>query len=546
MRRPGRLRRGSDKLGHLLLGMSLFGALACGRADLPPEPADSAPPTVRVFIAEEGVYHLETKAWGRLRPGVETRLSAQVAGVVTRVSSRLYPGEIIAAGDSLARIDPRDYQLAVVQLEASLAAAELHWHQERAEAQAAEAEWQARRALDTAEAEASPHHELATRRPQLKAAEARLEAARAALEKARLDLSRTQLTAPYSAWITARLVEPGQYLRVGDPIAELQSTEFLEARLPVSSRHLKWIERNPKEARVVLSPQDQPESAVLGIAQPERIEPQIDPETGLGHLVVRLVPETRPDGTPLNPLARAGALVAARIVLEQPRRGFWIPRAALLAESSVLVLGQAGALERRDIQIGADRDTWLAVSSGLQDGDRVCYSPPSWATDGMLIEPLPMDTEDLYALVGSRPPAALEPFESSAVAPNSELLADPLDAHPEPTPHISQGQSTLTTWSVDQDGETLRVHVSGDRIGDPQLFALEQPHRWVADLRGSSWPHAPDVEILDAGPFRRARLAQFNHDPPIARVVIELDRAIPPPVIEVGPQGVVIVFGAPP
>ena len=555
MRRPGRLRRGLNRLGNLVLGVALLCNCGCGQAEVQEKLTEPDVPKVRVFLVEAATYHLETKAWGRLQPGVETRLSAQVAGAVSHVSSRLYPGNIVSASETLVQIDPRDYRLALVQHQSQLASAELSLHQEQAEAEAAATEWREQKLLDSTSTEQSPGYELATRQPQLRQAKAQLEAARATVEKARLDLARTEIKAPYSAWVTARWVEPGQYVRVGDPIAEIQSTDFLEARLPVSSRHLKWIEQDPTAVRVMLYPQDQPGSYPLATTQPERVEPKIDPETGLGHLVVRLNPRTHPDQVaPLDPLARAGALVAARIVLQQPRHGFWIPRASLLGENAVIVAKESGTLERREVRIAADHDTWLAVSSGLEAGDRVCLSPPLWASDGMPANAVEIGTEDLYEFVGNRPPPPLGHGEMSLDPGSLDQAVNPDQIQDEPAESPGSGSnpgpppgapvSLLTAWSVQHDGEALRVHLTAEAMGEPKLFALDEPHRWVVDFRQASWPHAPGVKNVDSGPFRRVRLAQFNHDPPIARLVVEVDRAITRPTIQLEPHGVEILFEA--
>ncbi len=604
MLRPGKLRRRSNRLRFdisslqeafqkvfkkaaacILLSLSLW-VLGCGRTETPSEPEATPPLRVQTFAAEIDAFHVETKVWGRLQAGMETRLSAQVSGVVSQVSDQLYSGEFVSAGEILVRIDAQDYRLALVQSEAQLAAAKLHWHQEQAEAKAAAAEWQLRQAIQpestrpesTRPESTQPptQHELANRKPQLAEAEARLDAAHAALEKARLDLRRTELRAPYSAWVTARHVEPGQFVRVGETLAEIQSTSFLEARLPVSRRDLRWIEERLESVRVTLYSQAGSESIPFATVRPDRIEPEIDPETALGHLVVRINRPAPAGKQPArSPLQRAGELVAARISLEDPHEGFWIPRSALVEDSSVVIADSDGLLERRRVHIAADRDSWLAVDSGLQPGDWVCHAPPPWVVDGMRIDPERLDAPELFELVGSPPPsppeaaraeepetAETETAETETAEPEAEepdptktLLnePDPTQETPAPgvdsrvTPPRTAARAILEDWTIDAEGGLLRIRLIGAGIKAPRVFALEQPNRWVVDLKGSFWPHAPAFREIASASFRRARLAQFqNDDPAIARLVIELEQQADAPSIELSAGGLEIVFEVPP
>jgi RND family efflux transporter MFP subunit len=79
-----------------------------------------------------------------------------------------------------------------------------------------------------------PAPELVLRKPQLAAAQAQRESAKAAYQTAQLNLSRTKITAPYDGRVIERRAVLGQYVSIGNPLAEIFSTSGVEVRLPIS------------------------------------------------------------------------------------------------------------------------------------------------------------------------------------------------------------------------------------------------------------------------------------------------------------------------
>ena len=61
---------------------------------------------------------------GTVVPAESVTLQPQVDGEIVFVSDDLEPGGLLSAGDELLRIDPRDYELAVLQRESEVAQAQ--------------------------------------------------------------------------------------------------------------------------------------------------------------------------------------------------------------------------------------------------------------------------------------------------------------------------------------------------------------------------------------------------------------------------------------
>jgi multidrug resistance efflux pump len=142
-------------------------------------------------------------ATGVVQPALEVTVSPEVASRLVEVSPSLEPGGRLAEGEVIARIDPRDYRLAIRQEERRLRSAELEVQTEEGRGRVARREWEILGA-GRSEEEAG----LALRRPHREVVEASLDAARATLERARLSLSKTVIRAPWNAVVIDE--EPGR------------------------------------------------------------------------------------------------------------------------------------------------------------------------------------------------------------------------------------------------------------------------------------------------------------------------------------------------
>ncbi|MDB6454827.1 efflux RND transporter periplasmic adaptor subunit [Falsirhodobacter sp. 20TX0035] len=114
----------------------------------------------------------------------------------------------VAAGDLLMKIDPKNYELALSQAEASLASAR---------ANAENSRQQADRLLQQQEQSPRSVAEVELRSSVLSAdaADAQVRSAEAALDRARLDLTRTEVRAPRDGQITNLTANVGDYAAAG-------------------------------------------------------------------------------------------------------------------------------------------------------------------------------------------------------------------------------------------------------------------------------------------------------------------------------------------
>ncbi len=375
-------------VGFLLLSGLAAAALVRTRPEVETQEVKTLAPLVRVLTIEPENRTLDVHAQGTVLPRTETTLIAQVAGTVTATSPDFEAGGFFRRGQTLVKLDPRDYEVAVRRAKAQVAQAELQVELQEAEAQVAIEEWQ-----ELGAGEASP---LVRREPQLAQARAGLEAARAELAKAELDLERTHIRAPFTGRVRGKRVDLGQFLSPGTPLATIHATDYAEVRLPVADDQLGYLEL-PFTYRNADS-EDGPSvtlSARLGRHQHSwegrivRTEGELDSRTRMLNLVARVEnPYDRSADAPERPPLAVGTFVEAEIDGRMADGVFVVPRVALRPtrrgmSEQVLIVDGEDRLRFRDVDILRLDGESAMISSGLTAGERVCVSPLDAAVDGM-------------------------------------------------------------------------------------------------------------------------------------------------------------------
>ena len=209
------------------------GQLGAGRPATEP-PAGAAATTaaaplpsvrVRELVAEP--IRREIVVNGRTAPAREVTLRAEASGRVDEIG--VERGALVAVGDALIRLDPRERRAMVDEAEATLAMREI---EHAAARQLAEKGFQAE--------------------TKLAEAKANLEAAQAALARARVELAHTEILAPFPGVLDRRPVEIGDFVDVGDPVATvIEQDPFLVTGEVAESEVGRLAVGMPGRARLV-------------------------------------------------------------------------------------------------------------------------------------------------------------------------------------------------------------------------------------------------------------------------------------------------------
>jgi len=364
-------------LGIACAGVLIFLAPSADRGDGAPLPP--MVDVVEVAVADSAAV-VETS--GLVIPAREVSISPEVSGRIVEVSGNLRAGGRFHEGDVMARIDPRDYRLALEVEEGRVRQAELELELERGRGEVAKREW-ALLGDDRPAAEAP----LALRTPQLEVATQNLEGARSSLERARLALERTSLRAPFNAIVIDERIDVGQVVAPGAALISLQGTDRVWVRVPLPVEKLPFLdipdldasEGSPASVRQrIEAPHGAPRTGqIVGLAG------QLDPQTRMAEVLVAV--DAPLDGPPGALPLLAGSFVDVTLYGRPLGDTIAIPRNAVTDGNQAWIVTPENTLARRTLEIGWRDETTLYVEGGLDPGDHLVVSPIATPLEGMLV-----------------------------------------------------------------------------------------------------------------------------------------------------------------
>ncbi len=338
--------------------------------------ADSGNPPPRVELVEV-IEALPTAvvasvhATGTVHPARQLTVIPEVGGRIVDQHRSLVPGGRFDQGEVMARIDSRDYRLAVDQEASRVRQAELELALEEGRQATAEREWAL---LGDGRADA----DLALRRPHRATAQHSLEAARAAHRRAELALERTALRAPFPAIVLTESVDVGQVVGPGGGVATLAGTERfrVEVSVPVDKLALVDIPGTgdaTSGSEAIIRAHLADGAVVERRGTVVRLGGRLDEATRTAKLLVEVSdPLDPPDGgLPLM----IGAFVDVEVLGRTLADTVPLPRTALYDGGRVWVVDTDDTLAPRDVEVALRDADRVVVRAGLQAGERVITTP---------------------------------------------------------------------------------------------------------------------------------------------------------------------------
>jgi RND family efflux transporter MFP subunit len=368
--------------------LALGGWSAKTMIDNRPEPEKKVPevatPLVRVINAESQSLRLTVKTEGLVTPRTESQLVPEVSGRVLWTSPSLVVGGFFEEGQTLLKIDPREYELAVVRADSAVAQAKTRVATEEQEAAVARKEWES-----LGEGEPTP---LVLREPQLAEAKAAQASAEASLDQAKFDLERTVVKAPFEGRVREKSVDVGQYVQRGQAVARLYSVDVAEVRLPVPDEQLAFVTlplayRNVESTQNAQGPAVTLSSDFAGktyqwSGRIVRTEGEIDPETRMVQAIAQVEDPYARAGKSSRPPLAVGMFVKAEIH-GKTVRAVPIPRTAIRGEDTVLVVNANNQIEFRKLEIFRQEHDRVLALAGVEEGEKICVSTLEAAVEGM-------------------------------------------------------------------------------------------------------------------------------------------------------------------
>ncbi len=366
-----------------------------------PPPAETAVEATRLQPVN---YQVLIPSQGVVRPRTQSTLKPEVSGRVMSISPNFRDGGFFEKDDVLLKIDPADYDTAVIVAEATLAQRKGALEVEKAQSEQAIENWK----LLGDGTEPNP---LTLRKPQMAEAMANVASAEARLVEAKRNLERTSVRAPYAGRILRKEVDVGQTVSPGNVLADIFAVDYVEIRLPITNDHLDYLDL-PEDYRGDDSGEDRngPKVILKGEFGSEemswegtivRAEGAFDPETRELFVVAQVTDPYSKTGTGKPPL-KVNQYVHAEIFGHVLKDAFVIPRSAVRVGDEVLIVDVQNKIRRRLVEvIWRDLDS-VIITGDLKAGEILCITPMTFAVDGADVVP----TIDGVAPKRGKPPGA--------------------------------------------------------------------------------------------------------------------------------------------
>ncbi|MEQ1839391.1 MAG: efflux RND transporter periplasmic adaptor subunit [Verrucomicrobiales bacterium] len=336
-------------------------------------------------------YPVIVHSQGTVQPRTRSTLLPEVSAKVIEVSPSFRPGGFFTTNDILLKLDPVDYETAIVVAKATLAQAEVILAEEQAKA------GQARESWKTLGKSGEPGP-LVLRVPQVAKAEADVAAAKAQIAKSERDLERTIIRAPYDGQVLEQLVDVGQFVTQGTPLGKIFAVDYVEIRLPLPEREMQFLNLPERFRDGQVSTASAPvtlKSLVDGkpatwTGSIVRVESAIDESTRQITAVAQVNDPyaKQSDG---KPTLKIGQFLEAEIEGENLADVFIIPRRAVRAGNEIILITGENKLRRLTVDPLISNGEQIVISAhspnSPKEGDVLCLTPIPFAAEGATVLP---------------------------------------------------------------------------------------------------------------------------------------------------------------
>lgn len=323
-------------------------------------------------------------------------------------------GQAVTAGQLLAEIDPRSFEVQLAQAEGQLARDQAQW---------ANAQIDLARYRDLAARDSIARQQVDTQEALVKQLAGTIRINQANVDSARLMLSYTRVTAPISGQIGLRQVDLGNVVRPGDAqgLVTINQTQPIsvvfsipESALPKLRAGLRGSERPAVEAW------DREQRNRLATGTVSSIDNAIDSATGT--LRVKAQFENR-DGS-LFP----NQFVNIRLQLDRLPSATVVPTAALQRGTGghfVYRVGDDATVSIRTVEVTATEGDWTAVRGSITAGERVVTDGADRLREGARVEIITAgransSTPQAPTAPNAPPAATVAPFGAGSGPPQTD------------------------------------------------------------------------------------------------------------------------------
>ena len=330
--------------------------------------------TVGVATAERASVPVFLEALGTVTPQASVKVRPQVSGVLEKVLFQ--EGQMVRAGQLLATIDPRQFEMALMQAAGQ---------RQRDEAQLDSAKVTLQRYKTLLEQDSIARQDVDSQAALVKQLEGTVVIDKAAEGTARLNLGYTRVVAPVSGRVGLRVVDVGNVVNSGDAaglvlITQVAPIDVVFAIPQDQAGELQQSAASPSAAAAVMkvTAMDRTRSTVLETGVFASLDNQVDTTTGTVKAKARFANSK----LALFP----SQFVNVQLLVKTIENAVVVPVTALRLGSTGDYVYVLNAAERtvslRLVKRGQATVDKIVISSGLQAGERVITEGADRLKDG--------------------------------------------------------------------------------------------------------------------------------------------------------------------
>ena len=265
----------------------------------------------------------------------EAEVVAKVGGEVRQLL--VEEGDMVVAGQVLARLDGDRLRLDLAEIEANLRKLERDYKRQL--------ELSQRGLVAKGTAENAKYD---------------LDALKASYDSARLELGYTEIRAPIAGVVSARYIKVGNTISPNDPAFRVTNLDPLVAYVHIPEKEYRKLAPGQSAEVVVDALGGERFTGLIS-----RVSPTVDPKTGTFRARIEVPDTTR--------RLKPGMFARVNIVYERHENALQLPRTSIVdadGVQSVFVVVKDKA-EQRSIRTGLANNGWVEVLEGLQGDERV-------------------------------------------------------------------------------------------------------------------------------------------------------------------------------